>query len=91
VWQALLTAFSFAQRQIGQGVAQSEILAVIQQVPGVVAAEVTVFNVQGQAPVSPLPAILLASSPITGDQGEPAAAQILLIDPASQGNLVVNA
>jgi hypothetical protein len=91
VWQALLTAFSFAQRQIGQGVAQSEILAVIQQVPGVVAAEVTVFNVQGQAPVSPLPAILLASSPITGDQGEPAAAQMLLIDPASQGNLVVNA
>jgi hypothetical protein len=38
-----------------------------------------------------LPAILLASSPIIGDQGEPAAAQMLLIDPASQGNLVVNA
>jgi hypothetical protein len=89
VWQALLTAFSFDQRDIGQGVAQSEVIAVIQQVPGVLAVELTIFNLQGTAPVSPLPAVLLASSPSAGVQGEPTGAQLLTLDPASQGNLAV--
>jgi hypothetical protein len=89
VWQALSTAFSFNQRQIGQGVAQSEIIAVIQMVPGVLAVELTIFNLQGTAPVSPLPSILLASSPAAGTQGEPTGAQLLTLDPASQGNLGV--
>ncbi len=89
VWQALSTAFSFNQRQIGQGVAQSEIIAVIQQVPGVIAVELTIFNLQGTAPVSPLPSVLLASSPAAGTQGEAAGAQMLLLDPASQGSLAV--
>jgi hypothetical protein len=89
VWQALSTAFSFDQRQIGQGVAQSEVVAVIQQVPGVIAVELTTFNVHGTPPVSPLPPVLLASSPDAGTQGEPTGAQLLTLDPASQGNLAV--
>jgi predicted phage baseplate assembly protein len=89
VWQSLSTAFSFEQRQIGQGVAQSEVIAAIQQVPGVIAVELTGFNPQGQASSSPLASILLASSPAAGIQGEPTGAQMLLLDPASQGNLAV--
>jgi hypothetical protein len=89
VWQTLSTAFSFDQRDIGQGVAQSEVIAVIQQVPGVIAVELTIFNLQGTAAVSPLPAVLLASSPAAGTQGEPTGAQLLTLDPASQGNLAV--
>jgi len=89
VWQSLSTAFSFNQRQMGQGVAQSEVIAVIQAVPGVIAVELNIFNVQGDQPVSPLPPVLLAASPVAGTQGEPAGAQMLTLDPASQGNLAV--
>ena len=34
VWQDLSAAFAFGQRQLGQGVAASEIIEIIQQVPG---------------------------------------------------------
>ena len=91
VWQSLLTTFSFAQRQMGQGVAQSEIIAVIQQTPGVIAVELTAFNLKA----SPRPAarrfrpVLLAASPAPGQQGAAATgAEMLLLDPASQGNFV---
>jgi hypothetical protein len=89
VWQALAAEFSFAQRAIGQGVAQSEILALIQNVPGVIAAQITALNLQGQTPTTPLPAVLRAASPTAGEQGTPIGAQLLLLDPASQGNLGV--
>ena len=91
VWQSLLTSFSFDQRQMGQGVAQSEIIAVIQQTPGVIALELTAFNRRGKAPVvgAPLPPVLTAASPVAGQQGTPAGAEMLLIDPASQGNFEV--
>lgn len=87
VWQALATNFSFVQRQIGQGVAQSEILALIQNVPGVIAAELTALNRQNQAPSSTLPVVLRAASPTAGEEGIPNGAEMLLLDPASQGNL----
>jgi Baseplate J-like protein len=89
VWQTLAGEFSFAQRAIGKGVAQSEILALIQNVPGVIAAQITALNLQRQAPSKPLPAVLQAASPIAGEQGTPVGAQLLLLDPASQGNLGV--
>lgn len=93
VWQSLLTNFSFAERQLGQGVAQSEIIAVIQQTPGVIAVQLTGFNLQGQPTPSgtPLPTVLLASAPAAGQQGTPTGAQMLLIDPACQGNIVSGA
>jgi hypothetical protein len=86
VWQSLSMAFSFAQRQIGQGVAQSEVIAVIQQTPGVIAVEMTIFSRQGEPASSPLSPVLLAASPTAGQQGTPAGAELLTIDPASQGN-----
>lgn len=91
VWQSLSTTFSFDQRQMGQGVAQSEIIAVIQQTAGVIAVEVTAFNRQGQppAPGAALPAVLLAASSAAGQQSTPSGAEMLLIDPASQGNFEV--
>ena len=90
VWQSLLTSFSFPQRQMGQGVAQSEVIAVIQQTPGVIAVELTAFNRQGQPPPSgaSLPAVLLAAAPVPGQVGAPKGAEMLLLDPASQGNFV---
>lgn len=91
VWQSLLTSFSFDQRQLGQGVAQSEIIALIQQTPGVIAVELTAFNRQGQPPPAgaALPAVLLAAAPAPGQTGTPAGAEMLLLDPASQGNFEV--
>ncbi len=86
VWQTLATAFSFAQRQIGQGVAQSEVIALIQSVPGVIGCDLTVFNLQGYSATT-LPDVLQAASPVAGTQGIPAqGAQLLLLDPASQSN-----
>jgi hypothetical protein len=87
VWQTLATAFSFAHRQIGQGVAQSEVIALIQSVPGVIGCELTVFNLQGYSATTPLPDVLQAASPVAGTQGTPTqGAQMLLLDPVSQGN-----
>jgi hypothetical protein len=87
VWQLLVTNLSFAQRQPGQGVAQSEVVALIQSTPGVIALELTGFNRQGQQPPpgAPLPAILRAAAPVAGQQGTPQGAEMLLLDPASQG------
>ena len=91
VWQSLATSFSFDQRQMGQGVAQSEIIALIQQIPGVVAVELTAFNRQGQpiAPGKPLPQVLLAAAPMVGQEATPQAAEMLLLDPGAQGNFSV--
>lgn len=87
VWQSLSTSFSFEQRQLGQGVAQSEIIAVIQQTPGVIAVELTIFNRQGAPAPTTLPAVLLAASPVAGQHGTPSGAELLVLDTASQGNL----
>jgi hypothetical protein len=90
VWQALSTSFGFAQSQMGQGVAQSQVIALIQQTPGVIAVQLTAFNRQGQAPTvnGKLRTVLLAASPAVGQTGTPQGAEMLLLDPASQGNLV---
>jgi len=91
VWQALAQAFAFDQRALGEGVAQSEVVALIQAVPGVIAVEMTAFGLSGQAPPGSgvLPAVLQAASPVSGINTTPQAAQLLLLDPASQGNLTV--
>ena len=87
VWQSLVAAFSFSQRQLGQGVAQSEIVELIQQTPGVLAVQMTKLFVQGDPPA--LNDVLRAASPIPGQTATPQAAQMLLLDPASQGKLGV--
>jgi len=87
VWQSLAAAFAFEARDLGQGVAQSEVVALIQQNAGVIAVELTGFNRSGQAAVSPLPAVLRAAAPIAGGNATPQAAEMLLLDPASRGNI----
>jgi hypothetical protein len=91
VWQSLSTAFSFSQRRIGQGLAQSEIIAIIQKTPGVIAVELTALNRQGEPPAAgaPLPSVLRAAAPVPGQTGTPKGAEMLLLDPASQGNFGV--
>jgi hypothetical protein len=89
VWTSLVAAFSFDERDFGQGVAQSEIIAVIQQVPGVIAVEITTFYRAdlGPTPGAP-PSYLAAASPIPGPEGTMLAAELLTLDPACQGLIV---
>ena len=86
VWESLVAAFAFGQLAPAQGVAPSQVIALAQQVPGVVAVNLTALNFTGDA--ATITNFLCASGPQpTADP--PAGAQILLLDPASQGNVVV--
>ena len=84
VWQALSTAFAFGSRQLGQGVVASEIVQLIQQVPGVIAARLEGLEPSGQ-PAREGGAVRLCAS---GPQ-PPAGAQLLQLDPATQGRIGV--
>jgi len=84
VWQGLSAAFAFGQRRFGQGVAASEIIQIIQQVPGVTAARLLTLAPSGAASASSSPAMLCASGP-----RPPTGAQLLQLDPATQGTIGV--
>jgi Baseplate J-like protein len=89
---ALTQSFSFDARAIGQGVAQSEVIAVIQNVAGVLALELTQFVAQQQAidwtlQVDGLPDVLPAYVPPPGLRTGPTPGVLLLLDPASLNNL----
>ncbi|HTQ30658.1 MAG TPA: putative baseplate assembly protein [Opitutaceae bacterium] len=88
VWTSLTAAFSFDERDFGQGVAQSEVIAVIQQVPGVIGVEITTFYRSDLGPSTPLPTVLRAASPLPGPEGIMLAAELLTLDPACQGLIV---
>jgi hypothetical protein len=86
VWQALVAAFAFGQLAPAQAVAASYIIELAQQVPGVVAVNLTGFNRSGEA--TGIANILRASGP--QPTLKPArGAEILALDPASQGNVVL--
>lgn len=86
VWQALTSAFAFGQLAPGQSIAASQIIQLAQQIPGVTAVNLTALNLSGnQAAVN---AILCASGPNTSTN-PPTGAQVLLLDPASEGNVGV--
>ncbi|HEY1938450.1 MAG TPA: putative baseplate assembly protein [Candidatus Angelobacter sp.] len=87
VWNALADAFSFSNRDIGQGVAQSEALEIIQQCAGVVAVEVTAFQLSQDVASTPSPAVLRAASPVAGGNTAPQPGQMLQLDPASRGSI----
>lgn len=89
VWQSLSDAFSFANRDIGQGVAQSEVIEVIQQSTGVIAVELTAFQRRQDAASVPLPSVLIAASPVSGQNTPPTPGEMLLLDPASRGAIWV--
>ena len=90
-WQSLSTNLGFDAMQLGRGVAQSEVIALIQQTPGVIAVELTKFNRRGQPPPSRFSCrqVLRAASPVPSQTGTPKAAELLLLDPASKGSLEV--
>jgi hypothetical protein len=90
VWQSLSAAFAFGQLAPGQSVAASQVVQIAQNVPGVTAVNLTGFNLSGAS--GSVTNLLCASGPIPASSSnsyEPSGAQILLLDPASEGNVVV--
>ena len=86
VWQAVSAAFAFGQRELGQGVAASEIIKVIQGVPGVLAARLTGLQRSGDPATAGT--VLRAAGPRPPSGTQPAlGAELLLLDPAAQGQL----
>jgi hypothetical protein len=91
VWQALTAAFAFGQTAPGQSIAASQIISIAQQITGVVAVQLTAFNLQGDASGT-IENILCAAGPVSGNAAkgtQPTGAQVLLLDPASEGNVEV--
>lgn len=83
----LSSTFSFSARALGQSVAASEVLAVIQGSTGVIAAAITGLwkfdpSAPPAAPTSS-PQVLLAQAPAPGaDIGTPAGAELIVLDAA---------
>ena len=87
VEQALRTQFSFAARAFGQPVRLSEVVAVMQAVPGVVAVDVDkLYRTDETAALDPR---LVAELPGVGTDGEVLAAELLTLDPQPLNELVV--
>jgi hypothetical protein len=85
-WQDVSAAFAFGQRSLGQGVAASEIIEVIQGVPGVLAVQLTGLQRSGQPATAG--SVLQASGPQPPTATQPAlGAELLLLDPATQGQI----
>ena len=95
VWQGLAGTYNFQNQQLGYGLPQSRVIQTIQQVPGVIALELAQFNRQDQSTAPPLRQVLPAGSPVNGLDTSAAAplpqgAELLILDPASQANLVLS-
>ncbi len=86
VWQSLSSAFAFGQIQPGQSVAASYVIQLAQQVAGVISVNLQALNRSGDA--AKVNNILCASGP-QPTLVPPLGAEILLIDPSSQGNVGV--
>jgi hypothetical protein len=86
--QALRTQFSFEARTFGQPVMLSEVIAVIQAVPGVVALDVDKLY-RSDAGVATLEQRLLAELPVVLSTGDAIPAELLTLDPAPLDNLGV--
>lgn len=81
VQEALQAQFSFDARNFGQPVMLSEVIAAIQNVPGVVAVDLDKLYRAGQT--ADLQNRLLAALPEPGPNGEMLGAELLTLDPAS--------
>jgi hypothetical protein len=79
-WQAVSAAFAFGQRSIGQGVAGSEIVEVIQGTAGVTAVRLTGLSRSGLTGTAG--SVLRANGPVP-----PLGAELLILDPATQGQI----
>jgi predicted phage baseplate assembly protein len=78
----LLQRYSFDAREFGQPVALSEVIAVIQSVPGIVAVDIDQFH-RNDAPTPPKQPRLIADRPAMGADGIVPAAELLLLDGTS--------
>jgi len=83
VWQNLSAAFAFERRGLAQNVVASDIVEIIQQTPGVVTLQLQALHLSGEPPGA-VPAVLCAAGP-----APPKGAQMLLLDPATQGAIGV--
>ena len=90
ITQALRTQFSFDVRAFGQPVMLSEVIAVIQAVPGVVALDVDKLY-RSDAGVATLEQRLLAELPVVLSTGDATPAELLTLDPAPLDNIGVMA
>jgi predicted phage baseplate assembly protein len=89
VEQALRESFSFIARGFGQPVMLSEVIAVIQAVPGVLAVDVDKLYRSGNMPG--LQQRLLAELPVLSANGQLSAAELLTLDAAPLDQLGVMA
>jgi hypothetical protein len=76
---ALAEQYSFENRAFGQPVALSEVVAIIQSIPGVVAVDIDQFY-RNDTPTPAWKARLDADCPAMGADGAVAAAELLLVD-----------
>jgi len=76
----LRAEFSFAERDFGQPVVLSEVVALIQAIRGVIAVNIKTLYRTGKAAI--LNARLEADLPNSGDPNSLSAAELLLLDPA---------
>ena len=85
---SLLSAFGFTARSLGQGVAQSEVIAAMQSVSGVQGVKLNAFGPAGAPAASTLSNYLPAAAPIAGARGAVLlgrSTKMLLIDPTVPG------
>ena len=98
VWQDVSAAFAFSQRQLGQRVAASEIIQIIQQVAGVTAVQLQTLVTSGTPAQAPAVAPSGGSNGSTGSSDQPQllcasgprppiGAQLLQLEPATQGQI----
>jgi hypothetical protein len=78
--------YSFKARQFGQPVALSDVTAAIQSIGGVLAVDIDKFY-RNDAPTPPIQPRLIAERPAMGADGLVPAAEILLLDENSLGQL----
>jgi uncharacterized phage protein gp47/JayE len=76
---ALKSAFSFKQREFGQGVASAEVIQTIQEVEGVVAVDLDALYLAGEEQQPELASFLIAKLARWEEEAKPA--QILLLNP----------
>jgi hypothetical protein len=78
--QALRTHFSFEARAFGQPVMLSEVIAVMQAVPGVTAVDLDkLYRADGTETLNPR---IIAEMPAAGSEDDVEAAELLTLDPA---------
>jgi hypothetical protein len=81
-WQNISAAFAFDQRQLGQHIAASEIVEILQHTAGVIGVQLQALGLSGEPATGAVPPLLCASGPVP-----PQGAQMLLLDPAAQGSI----